>query len=77
MSRKEFMKLLEFICSVGGVEYYERLYDRLSKNECNMSDDENFNELQYIAHLFEIWMEEYTWSKEDELYMNSIINMTK
>lgn len=77
MSKKEFIKLLEFICSVGGSDYYQELYSKMIKSDCNISDIENFNELKCIAELFKTWIKEYTWSKEDTEYMAYIINIAK
>lgn len=77
MNRKEFLKLLDFICSVGGINYYEDLLSRLKNNNCNISDNEQFEELKGIATLFKTWIAEYDWSKEDIDYMNYVINISK
>lgn len=77
MNRKEFLKLLEFICSVGGINYYEDLLERLKNNSCNISDDEQFKELKGIASLFKTWVSEFEWSSEDVNYMNYVINISK
>lgn len=77
VSRKDFIKLLEFICSVGGIVYYQELYDKIIKNNCNLSDGELFEEIKSISSLFKGWVKEFTWAKEDLEYMNSIISITK
>lgn len=77
MSRKEFIGLLEFICSVGGITYYQELYEKMIKSNCNISDNQMFEEIKCIASLFQDWMKEYTWSKEDLECMNYIINIAK
>ena len=76
MNRKDFLELVSFVASVGGIMYYEELLEELKNNKCNISENKIMEEIKEIAYIFKSWLKEYKWSNEDVNYMKYVINIS-
>ena len=77
MNKKEFLKLINFVASKGGIIYYEELLEELKNNKCNISEIKMMEEIKEISNIFKVWLKEFKWPNKDINYMHYIINISE